>query len=774
MATETVLERTLLSVEGMTCSACVARVERGLTRIPGVKRAAVNLVSGSAVVSYVPDQVSPEQLSQRVTALGYNSHPAQPGGPESARPPDHRHRNMAALSLVIFALAMVLGAPLMHVHDGTTSILAWIAMPFHGLLRSILPGLWQVPHQTLGWALLVLHLPVVVFGVWPFAVAAWKAAKDGAADMNTLVAAGTLSAFLLSLPSVLAPQWLAALGLPTPLWFESVSGVIGFVALGKWLEGRARERSHTSLLALANLVPAHARLWDGQTETLVSPRQLLPDDLVRVLPGERVPADGVLVGSPTLLDESHLTGESLPREVVAGDPTLAGSLVLQRPMILRVRTSGDGTTVDRITQLVEQAQSSKAPLQRTADRLAERFAPAVLILAALTLAVWLVVRPDAPMLGITAAISVLVAACPCAMGLAVPSALTVALGRAAALGILVRDSAALETLGKATTILFDKTGTLTEGAPRLQRTLVGPGREPAEVLALAALAENESTHPFASAVMDAQRDFAPWVGTVPEPSESSTTIAGQGVERPTSLGMLRVGRASFAAPVQLDLPDARSGESLIHVSLDGVWVGSLGFLDPLRPEAVALVKALQGKGIQVGLLSGDGPEAVESVARTLGIPSPIARATPESKTAEVLRRRQAGEVVVMVGDGINDAGALAEADVGLAMQSGTAVAFECAQAVLRTPASALQAIELGRATVRTVHGNLAWAFGYNILLLPVAAGVLVPLGGWMLTPVLAGAAMSLSSVCVMLHSLRLLAFRPSRLADPMPSAESVP
>lgn len=774
MSTEAALERTLLSVEGMTCSACVARVERGLTRIPGVQKAAVNLVSGSAVVSYSPDQVSPEQLSSRVTALGYNSHPAPTGGAGPARPPDHRHRNMAGMSLVIFALAMVLGAPLMHVHDGTTSILAWIAMPFHGLLRSMVPGLWQVSHQTLGWVLLVLHLPVVAFGVRPFAVAAWKAAKDRAADMNTLVAAGTLSAFALSLPSVLAPQWLASLGLPAPLWFESVSGVIGFVALGKWLEGRARETSHGSLLALANLVPAQARLWDGQSETLVSPRQLLPDDLVRVLPGERVPADGVLEGSPTLLDESHLTGESLPREVVAGEPTLAGSLVLQRPLLLRVHSSGDSTTVDRITQLVEQAQSSKAPLQRTADRLAERFAPAVLILAALTLVAWLVFRPDAPMLGITAAISVLVAACPCAMGLAVPSALTVALGRAAALGILVRDAAAMETLGKATTILFDKTGTLTEGRPRLLRTLVGPGRDPLEVLALAAQAESESTHPFASAVMDAQRESAPWEGHLPEPSGNSTTVAGQGVERPTSLGLLAVGRASFAAANRHDLPIAQPGESLVHVSLDGVWVGSLGFLDPLRPEAVALVKALQAKGVRVGLLSGDGPEAVEAVAKTLGIAAPVSRATPESKTAEVLRRRQAGEVVIMVGDGINDAGALAEADVGLAMQSGTAVAFECAQAVLRTPASVLPAIELGRATVRTVHGNLAWAFGYNILLLPVAAGALVPLWGWMLTPVLAGAAMSLSSVCVMLHSLRLLAFRPSRLADPLPSTESVP
>lgn len=774
MAAETVLARTLLDVEGMTCSACVARVERGLSRMPGVEKAAVNLVSGTAVVSYTSGQVTPEQLAQRVSALGYNSRLAPTAGAASPRKPDHTYRNLAAGSLAIFAVAMVLGAPLMHVHDETTNLLAWIAMPFHGLLREMFPRLWSVPHQTLGWVLLALHLPVVAFGVRPFVVAAWKAAKDRAADMNTLVAAGTMSAFVLSLPSVLAPQWLASLGLPAPLWFESVSGVIGFVALGKWLEGRARERSRGSLLALANLVPAQARLWDGRTESLVPPRQLLPDDLVRVLPGERVPADGILEGPPTLLDESHLTGEPLPREIVANEPVLAGSLVLQRPLLLRVRSSGDGTTVDRITRLVEEAQSSKAPLQRTADRLAERFAPAVLILAALTLLVWLAIRPDAPMLGITAAISVLVAACPCAMGLAVPSALTVALGRAAALGILVRDAAALETLGKATTILFDKTGTLTEGRPRLVRTLTGPGRAPLEVLALAALAEADSTHPFASAVLEARGLGAPWEGPLPEVTSNSTTLAGQGVERPTTHGTLRVGRASFAAPSQADLPPAQAGESLVHVSLDGAWVGSLGFVDPLRPEAVGLVEALRAKGVSVGLLSGDGPEAVGAVARTLGIESPVSRATPESKTAEVLRRRQAGEVVVMVGDGINDAGALAESDVGLALQSGTAVAFECAQAVLRTPASVLPAIELGRATVRTVHGNLAWAFGYNILLLPVAAGALAPFVGWMLTPVLAGAAMSLSSVCVMLHSLRLLAFRPSRLSLPESSAESSP
>ncbi len=756
-------ERTVLEVQGMTCSACVARVERSLLKTPGVKRASVNLLGGSAVVEFTSGAVTPEQLGTKVTSLGYASRPRSSAtsrdlGPD---PTASRHLVAATGSLAAFAVAMILGAPLMHVHATTSSLLANIAMPFHGALRRLAPGLWEVSPTLLGWLLLVVHLPVVLWWGRPFFVAAAKAARSWAADMNTLVAAGTGSAFLLSLPSVLAPAWLEHHGLPAPLWFESVSGVIGFVSLGKWLEHRARTRTRGSLLELARLVPDHARLLTPEGERSVTPATLLPGDHIRVRVGERVPADG-LADTLGLLDESHLTGEPLPREILPGAAVQAGSLVVGRALDLRVERSGEGTTVERIARLVDAAQTSKAPLQRIADRLAERFAPAVLVLALATFLAW-VVSGASVVFALTATISVLVAACPCAMGLAVPSALAVALGRAARLGLLVRDAVALEALGRATVVVFDKTGTLTEGRPRLTRTVSAGHLTASDLLHWTAMVETDSTHPLAASVLEACRTQPASEGDLPVPTAPSTTIPGQGVERATDRGILRAGREGWACPLE-GLPACEPGESMVHLGLDGRWLGSLGLSDPARPESHALVASLQRRGLRVEILSGDAPAAVEALATTTGADAWTARATPESKAAHVHALRARGDIVVMVGDGINDAAALTGADAGLALESGTAVAFECAHAVVRTPATVAVGIDLGRATVRTVRGNLAWAFGYNIVLLPVAAGALYPLWGWMLSPVLAGAAMSLSSVSVMAHSLRLLAFRPSPLS----------
>lgn len=734
----------------MTCSACVGRVERVLTRSSGVRRASVNLLTGTAVVEYLAPETSPEELGRAITKIGYTSRPRLSSHAPSA-PTSSPHRNAALSSLAVFALAMILGAPLMHLHGQGSDVLAWLAMPFHGLLHRLVPGLWSIPHQALGWILLALHLPVLMVWGRPFFAAAWKAARARAADMNTLVAAGTGSAFLLSLPSVFAPGWLASHGLPAPLWFESVSGVIGFVSMGKWLEHLARTRATSSLGELARLLPDHARLLTDGQERMVDPATLLPGDRILVPAGERIPADG-RTEDLGLVDESHLTGEPIPRQVVPGDPVQAGSLVQRQPLRIVVERSGDGTTVERIARLVEEAQSSKAPLQKTADRIAEVFAPLVLILAALTLVLW-VALDGSWVAALTASISVLVVACPCAMGLAVPSALAVGLGRAARLGLLVRDATALEALGRANVVVFDKTGTLTEGRPSVERVVSDLPR--GELLALAALVERDSTHPLAGAIIDAARDPSP---PLPSPTGPSTTHPGLGVELPTDRGVLRAGQAVWVT-ANTDLPEEEPGESLVHLSLDGRWLGSIGLRDPARAESRGLVHGLQARGMRVELLSGDGASAVEALARELGIATWTARATPEGKAAHVAALRSRGEVVLMLGDGINDGAALAAADAGIALESGSAVAFECASAVVRRPSTLITALDLGRATVRTVRGNLAWAFGYNILLLPVAAGILHPFGGPLLSPVLAGAAMSLSSVSVMLHSLRLLAFR---------------
>lgn len=738
----------------MTCSACVARIERVLGRTPGVQRAAVNLVTGTAVVEYQSETTSPDALGERITALGYPSRPRTSATPGTSSHPDPRHRDAAIGSLTVFALAMVLGAPLMHVHDPASGILAWIAMPFHGLLHRVVPGLWSLPHPLIAWILLILHLPVLLLWGRPFFVAAWKAGRNRSADMNTLVAVGTGSAFLLSLPSVLLSDWLAAHGLPSPLWFESVSGVIGFVSLGKLLEHHARQRTNRNLRDLVELLPDQARQLLPEGERMVPSATLLPGDVLLVRAGERVPADGI-AHSVGLVDESHLTGEPLPRELVPGMPVQAGSLAIRHPLTLAVERAGEGTTIERVARLVEEAQSSKAPLQRTADRIAELFAPAVLGLSLMTFLLWLLLG-GTWVAGLTATISVLVAACPCAMGLAVPSALAVALGRAARLGLLVRDAAALEALGRADTVVFDKTGTLSEGHPRLTRVQGTSTRE--ELLGLAALVERDSMHPLAGPILEAARDLP--VLALPACTGTSTTHPGKGVELSTERGLLRIGRADWALDGNASIPVEEPGETLVHLGLDGRWLGSLGLTDPERPAARPLVQALQERGIDVQLLSGDGSSAVEALARSLGVERWHARATPESKAAHIAALRSEGRIVAMVGDGINDAAALSASDAGIALESGAAVAFECASAVIHDPARLVDAIDLGRATVRTVKGNLAWAFGYNLLLIPVAAGILVPFGGPLLSPVLAGAAMSLSSVSVMLHSLRLLGYRP--------------
>lgn len=707
-------------------------------------------MAGTAVVEFQPGATTPEELGQRVSKLGYPSRPREASEPAPSDSVERHHRIAAIGSLCVFAMSMVLGAPLMPLDSG---LLAWIAMPFHGLLHHALPALWAIPRTVLGWTLLILHLPVLLVWGRHFFVQSWKAARNLAADMNTLVAAGTGSAFLLSLPSVLAPDLLAAHGLPAPLWFESVSGVIGFVSLGKWLEAQARTRAHRQISGLVSLIPDEARVVEEGTERHRPSATLLPGDLVRVLPGERVPVDGTLEGEAVFVDESHLTGEPIPRETLPGDALQAGSLATTTPLLVRVERAGDSTTVQRIAHLVEDAQASKAPLQRTADRIAEVFAPGVILFSAGTLVVRLLAGSG---LGpsLEAAIAVLVAACPCAMGLAVPSALAVAVGRAARLGILVRDATALENLGKVDVVVFDKTGTLTEGRPRLARIEPAPGIAERDLLGTAAAVEAASAHPLAAGIAEAAHH---WGILLPEVTECVTT-PGMGVEGVVDGHRIRAGRLEWCSPSAKAVPSG--AETAVHVSRDGMLLGAILFSDPLRPSAKETVQRLHRLGVKVELLSGDHVEAVRAVAEAVGANHWTAEATPESKAEHVAALRSKGLVVAMVGDGINDAAALAASDAGLAIESGSAVAFDCAAAVLRDPASATTAIELGRATIRTVIGNLVWAFGYNLLLLPVAAGCLIPFTGTRLSPVLAGAAMSLSSVSVMLNSLRLLSFRP--------------
>jgi len=747
--TDAPLERRHVRISGMTCAACAGRIERGLMKVDGIESAAVNLAGESATISLAKD-IPESDIAAAIRSLGYDI-PAATG----EEPPTGTHDWLPfAATLSVFTVAMLLGAPLMGSHhDG--DLLHKLAMPGAEWLHRKLPSLWKIPHGTLRWILLVLHLPVLSWWGRGFFVRGAKAAIARSPDMNTLVATGAGAAFGLSFLATLAPSWFAARGMAPHVYFESVSGVLGFVLFGKWLEERSKRRAREALGTLASLLPRLA--WvvrDGKCVELDS-RLLLPGDRVRVLPHERVPADGRIVLGEGCLDESHLTGESLPREAGIGDPAKAGSVNGPTPIEFVVEQAGDATHLARVARLVEEAQGSKAPVQELADRISAWFAPAVIGFAVLAgLAWWVFGSAPAGPRAFLVAVSILVVACPCALGLAVPSAIMVAVGRAARHGILLRDSRALEALADCDTVVFDKTGTLTEGRPRLVRWTLTEGLAIEQILTLAASLEENSSHPLARPIVEAARSRGCAWKTLPE----TASLPGKGVEAKTETTRIKVG-----APDWLGISDpSQPGETAVGVEVNGNILGILFLSDPPRPESHAAIQAMERAGIRTELLSGDSQAAVAQVAQTLGIRSWRARATPESKSERIKELQSQGRKVLMVGDGVNDAPALSRADASLAISAGTAVAFDCAMGAIGPddPRLAGAAIDLGRRTRAIVRQNLAWAFGYNILLLPVAAGALWPLGGTLLSPALAGAAMSVSSVTVMLNSLRLLAWRP--------------
>ncbi len=733
----------------MTCAACAMRIERGLKNLDGVESVAVNFAGESAILGLAKD-IPESDIAAAIRSLGY----AVPSGTEAGPAASLPDWLPFAATLSVFAVAMLLGAPLMGSHhDG--DLLHKLAMPGAEWLHRKIPSLWKIPHGTLRWILLFLHLPVVLWWARGFFVRGAKAAIARSPDMNTLVATGTGAAFGLSALATLAPGWFAAHGMAAHVYFESVSGVLGFVLFGKWLEDRSKRHAREALGTLARLLPRMA--WvvrDGNCVELDS-RLLMPGDRVRVLPHERVPADGTIAMGTGSFDESHLTGESLPREAGVGDPVKAGSVNGPTPIEFVVEQAGDATHLARVARLVEQAQGSKAPVQELADRISARFAPAVIGFALLAgLAWWAFGSVPAGPRAFLVAVSILVVACPCALGLAVPSAIMVAVGRAARHGILLRDARALEALADCDTVVFDKTGTLTEGRPRLVRWTLTEGLAIEQILTLAASLEDGSSHPLARPIVEAARARGCAWKTLPE----TVTLPGKGVEARTDATRIKVG-----APDWLGTTDpSQPGETAVGVEVNGNILGMLFLSDPPRPESHAAIQALDRAGIQTEILSGDGQAAVAQVAQTLGIRSWRSRATPESKSERIKELQGQGRKVLMVGDGVNDAPALTRADASLAISAGTAVAFDCAMGAIGPddPRLAQAAIDLGRRTRAIIRQNLAWAFGYNALLIPVAAGALWPLGGTLLSPTLAGAAMSVSSVTVMLNSLRLLAWRP--------------
>jgi Cu+-exporting ATPase len=727
-----------LLVRGMTCASCVRRVEGALRSIEGVQEATVNLVTERATVVHDPEVAPVSALKMAVRDAGYELvEPPQVAEPEAG---DEAHRTL----LRELGLAAVF-----------TVLVVVLAMS-HGRLPGT-DGPW-VP-----WVQLLLATPVVFGPGLRFFRGAWAALRHRSADMNTLVSLGLLSSWGYSTASLLGGVWPhAGHGEAPHLYFEAGAAIVTFVLLGKLLEGRAKDRLSDAVRGLVALQPRVAvRLRADGSEERVALERVAPGWQVRVRPGERVPADGEVVSGLSSVDESLLTGESLPVDKRPGSAVYAGTINGAGALVVQVQQTGRGTALARIIEAVEQAQGSKAPIAQLADGISAWFVPAVLALATVTGLVWYAVGGELSA-AVQQFVAVLVIACPCALGLATPAAVAAGTGRGAELGVLIKGGAPLEAASRIDTVLFDKTGTLTSGKPQLTDVIALRGT-PDELLRLVAAAERPSEHPVAQAIVQG----AERLGVLPEAIDFQVE-AGLGVQASVEGKQVRIGNSDWLQRAGIDPsalePEAerlaQAGRTPSFVAVDGTLWGLLSVADQPTESARQVVSELKALGLRVGMVTGDRQATARAVARELGIEHVYAEVRPEQKAALVQQERAAGRRVAVVGDGLNDAPALAAADVGIAVGTGADLALATADIVLLGQGlSALpRALALARATLATIRQNLFWAFVYNVVGIPLAAGLLFPWTGWLLTPMFASAAMSLSSVSVLLNSLRLRRF----------------
>jgi len=750
-------ESLTLPVLGMTCASCQHHVEEALRSTAGVESAHVDLMAHRASVVFDPAATAPEKLVEAIRGAGYDA--VLPRAGDTAAGQQDRERTAesarkAWVTLAAGAAAMVLAMPL-----GSQ-----MGQLDHALMR-VLPWLYALPPAPLRWFLLVLTAVVVGWAGRGIYLSAIRALRHGATNMNTLVGLGTSVAFLYS---AYATIWPAS---GRDVYFDAVLLIIGFLLLGKSLEASAKRRALAALDSLSRLRPVTARRIVDGVQAVVPLEEIEPGDNVLVLPGERFPVDATIVEGRTTVDEAMLTGESTPLAREVGGRVLAGSLNYDGAVVCRAESLGEATVLAQITRMVEQAQGSRAPMERLADRASAIFVPVVLGLALVTFAAWLIAARSLP-LALANTVAVLVIACPCAMGLAVPAALTVAVGRGAQLGVLFKGGEALERLAHLDVIVLDKTGTLTVGRPVLAAVHPLAGHEEADLLRMAAAAEERSNHPLAHAIID----FARGQGLAWKPAEDVQILPGRGLTARVEghdclLGNEALFQESFVSlPQGIASPEA--GVTRLWMALDNTPAGYFDARDALRPDAAEAIAALREEGLRVLMLTGDSQVAAAPIAQQAGITEIEAGLDPAGKLARIRALQKSGLRVAMVGDGINDAAALAQADAGIAMGSGADLAQEAGDVLLlRTQPSAIPAaLGLARQTLHIMRQNLWWAVGYNLLGIPLAAGLLYPAFHILLTPWLAAAAMALSSVCVLGNSLRLRGWSHSQPQKPGPGA----
>ncbi len=817
-----------LPITGMSCAACARRIEQVLSSTPGVHQAFVNFATSKAAIDYDPQTVGVQQLMERIIEAGYTPvAPARVGFivDDSARPSgtaQELERHLAGLPGVIgvtfnlgtmearidylpertgtpslrraieelgyrvyetpgtasgaqadeaqraareaehrdlrtkFTLATLLSAPVL-----------FIAMS-HGQVSWLdFPGV--------NWVQLALATPVVLYCGSQFYRGALAALRHRTADMNTLIAIGTGTAYVYSVAATVAPGLLAgasaeahAAGAVPPVYFEAAAVIITLILLGRMLESRAKSHTSDAIRRLMDLQARYAHVIRNRRELELPVEEVQPDDIVVVRPGERIAVDGIVESGASAVDESMLTGESLPVEKSVGDEVFGGTINRMGSFRFRATKVGRDTALQQIVRMVQEAQGSKAPIARLADVVSGIFTPAVLAIAVVTLIVWLVAAPSGMKINmaLTTFVSVLIIACPCALGLATPTAVLVGTGRGAENGILIRGGEALERARKIQTVVLDKTGTITEGKPAVVDIVTIGRLSEVELLRLAASAERRSEHPLGEAVVRAARDRPV---SLAEPS-GFQAFSGFGIQAVVEGKPVLVGNAQLLRKNGVDIQEfsrvleeyAGEGKTAMFVAVGGVLEGVIAVADLIKPDAAAAVTALRRMGLEVVMITGDNARTAQAVAAEVGVDRYYAEVPPDGKAERVRQLQREGKVVAMVGDGINDAPALAQADVGIAIGTGTDVAMEASDITLIRGElhGVVTAIRLSRATLRTIRENLFWAFVYNIIGIPIAAGVLYPFAGILLSPVIASAAMSFSSVSVVLNSLRLKRFRP--------------
>ena len=758
-----VTERTSLAVSGMTCASCTARVERSLKRLDGVVDASVNLATERASVTYLPGLLTPADLSAAVTAAGYEAREAAASGERVDRERQAREAEVRALRRDV-VLAGALTLPLV--------VFVMLPMLVPALEARLLA---LVPAQTINLISFVLA-SVVQFGPGRrFYRPGWNSLRRGSPDMNSLVMLGTSAAYGYSVVATFVPRLLPA-G-TAHVYYEASAAIITLILLGRYLEAIAKGRTSEAIKKLLGLQAKTARVVRAGEELTLPIDQVVPGDAVLVRPGERIPVDGRVLTGGSFVDESMITGEPIPARKGEGDEVVGGTVNTTGAFTFEATNIGADTVLAQIIRMVEDAQGSKLPIQALADKVVSVFVPVVIVIALITFGVWMLFGPEPALtFALVNTVAVLIIACPCAMGLATPTSIMVGTGKAAELGILFRNGAALQTLQEAKQIALDKTGTLTKGKPELTDLVTLPGFDRLEVLALTASVEQASEHPVAQAIVDAAKAQGAALGG----ADAFEAVPGYGVEGRVNGRLVQVGADRYMRRLGVDVTAfasdagrlADEGKTPLYAAVDGRLAAVIAVADPIKDSTPQAIESLHALGLRVVMITGDNERTARAIARRLGIDEVLAEVLPDGKVEAVKRLQAQGGKVAFVGDGINDAPALAQADVGLAIGTGTDIAIESADVVLMAGdlRGITNALALSRKAITNIKQNLFWAFFYNTVLIPVAAGALYPAFGILLSPILAAAAMGLSSVFVLTNALRLRNFTPPITSAAHPGA----